>query len=192
MKQILLCGAMLLAFAACGSKPPTEDLNQAKAALAKAEEAKAQEFAAAEYQSANTSLNEGEQLIVPKKNKKNDQAKKKLDASKLASEAAYKKSAPAYADFNLAEADKARTEAQAVKAGVAVKDRFSEAEALLAEARTEREAGRYESSWDRSIKAKTIFKDAAAEAVKKRTRAEEAIRGADSSIRDAEQQAGEE
>lgn len=183
-------GALVLT-AACGVKPPTEDLNMAKAALAKAEEAQAPQYAPEEYDKAKTELWEGERLMVQRRDSRNKKAQERLVASRQASEAAYRRSAPAYADFNIAEAEKAREEAWTVRAHIAVRDRFGEAERLLEESRDDRRAERFEASWDKSIRARSVFREAADETRRRRARAEQALREAGEAIRQAKEREGE-
>lgn len=193
MRTAVVIGSacLLVMIGACGVKPPTDDLNMAKAALAKAEEAQAAQFAAEEYGRAKAELREGEGLMVQKRDQRNKKARQKLVSSRQASEEAYRKSAPAYADFNIAEAERMREEARTVRAHVAVRDRFGEAERLLEEARGDRQAGRFESSWDKSIRARAIFQEATDETRRRRARAEEALREAGEAIQSAKERQGE-
>jgi len=193
MRTILLCALICgFIFTGCGIKPPVEDLNVAKASLSKAEEANAKEFATVEYESANSKLKEGESLIVNKKSKKNEQAKKTLLESKTLSETAYKKSAPLWAEKNIADATKVKIDAESIKASVALKDEFSSAESVLNEAIEAKKSENYEQAWNKAIKAKNLFQEIYTKTLQKKNRAYEAIKNADSSIKDAQKYTGEE
>jgi len=188
---ILFAGLVCVcSFSACGIAPPTENLNMAKAAIAKAEEAKADRFAADEYKAANDDLTAGQSKMVPKKNKKNKDAKKDFEDSQKQAEAAYVKAAPAYAGFNIDEAAKVRKSADEIKAAVAVKEQYEKAQALLAEAETARAAGNFEEAWTKAGQAKTLFDDVYKVTVEKKTAAEDAMKNADGAIKKAEEKQG--
>jgi len=178
-------------FLQCGIAPPTEDLNRVKAALAKAEEAKADQFAKEEYAASKTKLEESEKIITPKKSKKNKIAKKQLAEAKAQAEAAYKKAAPAYAQYNIDEAKKVEKTAEEIKANVALKDKFSEAVKLLDEAKQDKKAGNYELSWEKSIKAKTLFDEVYKITQEKKQAAEEAMKGAKEALQEASEKSKE-
>ncbi len=191
-RLFLVCLVLMGVFvSSCGIAPPTEDLNVAKASLAKAQEAKAEEFASEEYLKAQTTLAEGEKNIVNKKNKKNKIAKQKLEIAKVEAETAYKKAAPAYADYNIDLASKQKMTAEEIKAQVALKEKFSEAKQLLEESQTAKNAGKYEDSWDKSIKARSLFEEIFKITKEKKDRADNALKDADSSIMNAETQNSE-
>lgn len=189
MKKIILGMTVIFVaafLAGCGIAPPTQDLNVAKAALAKAQEAKAEEFAKEEYAKADTDLQKGEKGIVPKKNKKNETAKKDLVAAKAEAEAAYKKAAPAYAKYNIDQATTVKSSAEDIKAQVALKDKFAEAKKLLDDSQVDKDAGNFESSWEKSIKAKGLFEEVFKITQEKKVRAESGLKDADDAVKNAE------
>ena len=189
---ILLAGlAAVCCFSACGIAPPTENLNMAKAAIAKAEEAKADRFAAEEYKAANDDLSSGESTMVQKKNKKNKDAKKKFETSQKQAEAAYVKAAPAYAQYNIDEAGTVKKNADEIKASVAVKEQYEKAKALLDESSAAKAAGKFEEAWTKAAQAKALFDDVYKVTVEKKTSADDAMKNADSAIRNAEEKQGE-
>jgi hypothetical protein len=183
---LTLCVFALWMLANCGIAPPIQELNVAKASLAKAQEAKAEEFAKEEYAKAQASLEEGEKSIVNKKNKKNKIAKQKLELAKADADAAYAKAAPAYAEYNIDLAKKQKLTAEEIKAQVAMKDKFAEAKKLLDAAAADKNAGKFEDSWDKSIKAKSLFEEIYRLTQEKKARAHNALKNADSSIKNAE------
>lgn len=193
MKKILVISLGVIAIASffqCGIAPPTDDLNQVKAALAKAEEAKADQFAPDEYSSSKTKLDASEKKITPKKSKANKEAKKTLAEAKADAEKAYKKAAPAYAQYNINEAKKVEKSAEEIKANVALKDKFSNAIKLIDEANQDKEAGNYELSWEKSIKAKTLFDEIYKMTQEKKQSAEDAMRGANDALKEASKKDG--
>lgn len=178
----------VLLILSCGALPPTEDLNQAKAALARAEEAKAEDFASSEYQTASEGIGEAEGMIVPgKKSKANVEAQAKLEEAKAEAEIAYKKAAPAYAQFNIEEAEKAGGKAEDIKARVAVKEKFEEAQDLLTQAEKEKSSGNYKTAWESAIKAKGLFDEVYQITLEKKQAAEQALGTAESAIETAEE-----
>lgn len=187
-KTILAMGAFLTIsiLSGCGIAPPTQDLNVAKAALAKAQEAKAEEFAKEEYTKADATLQKGEKGITPKKNKKNEVAKKDLIEAKAEAEVAYKKAAPAYAKYNIDQATTVKTSAEGIKAQVALKDKFAEAKKLLDDSQVDKDAGNFESSWEKSIKAKGLFDEIFKMTQEKKVKAESGLKDADDAVKNAE------
>jgi len=193
MKGLILSAGLVVVFflSSCGIAPPTDNLNMAKAAIAKAEEAKADQFATEEYKAANDDLSSGESTMVPKKNKKNEAAKKKFEEAQKQAEAAYTKAAPAYAQFNIDEADKVKASSDEIKAAVAVKEQYEKAKALLDEAAAARAAGKFEEAWTKAGQAKVLFDEVYKVTVEKKTSAEDAMKNADSAIKNAEEKQGD-
>jgi hypothetical protein len=184
---IILLPVILMFLARCGINPPTGDLNLAKSMLSKAEEAKADQFAPDEYKTSKDQLALGEKNIVPKKDKKNEEAKKQLQASLKSATNAYKKAAPLYAQYNITNAQTVQRSADDLKSAVALKDNYEKAKAMLDEAQADATKGSYETSWDKAIKAKAMFEEVVKIVQEKKDNADKAIKSADESIKDAEQ-----
>jgi len=135
-KKIILFTILVvsLSFIGCGIQPPKEDLEKAKIALAKAEEVEAQKYAPTEYNDAKSKLEQGEKTMVPKKSRKNKEAKETIGSAEQKANEAFQKSAPKFAEDNLTNAKQLLENAKNMKVNVSLKEEYSKAEQILKEA----------------------------------------------------------
>jgi hypothetical protein len=208
MKRILvgLAVAIALAIVSCATAPepekpveqPAEQPKpQATAGLPEAEYAQAKElkskvdryglgqYAPAEYQQAEAKLAEAEKAYQ----KNNAAAKKALTEAIRGYNSVMEKGFPLLADARQKEAEAAKSQADSIKSKGAMPDVYAKAQAKLDEALAARKAGDFEKSVTAFQDAQRLFQDLYVQVKAKRDRAEQSMRSAQESLKDAEQRA---
>jgi len=180
---------MAVVLTGCGIQPPTEDLEKAKASIARAEEVEAGTYAAKEYTTAKRELVHGETNIVQEKSGQNKDAKEYLEISKMNADKAYSNAAPKYADHHVKELESALNKGKEVKADVAVKDEFKQANDAYNESVAALNKKDYKTAWTKAKGAKAIAEGAYQKAAEKKAKSEQAINDAQKSIEEVEKSA---
>jgi len=194
---LMIAGLALLLFS-CASPPeqpeqpvdttvalPEKELKEAKSLKTRVDNNGLSEFAAEDYQQAEKSLQEGEAAY----GKDNAKAKTALDTAIASYRAVISKAFPLWADRSKAEVDAIKTNAEGIKAQVAMKEEYATAKAKYDEAVAAKEAGDFEQAITLFAEAKTLFQDVYAKTKQKKEDAEAEIKSSQDGLKDAEDRA---
>ncbi len=183
---IILLVPLVLLFSQCGIQPPTQDLELAKTKIAEAEQVEANQYATDEYNKSKELLDQGSSKIVNEKSGKNKDAKKLLVQSKEQAEKAYEKAAPPFAQKNISEAENSLSQGKNIKADVAAKEDYSQAEQMINESKQAFDGKDFKNAAVKSKTAKEIAERAYQTTLEKKNKAENAINDARNSINEIE------
>lgn len=184
----LLLLSFCLVLTGCGIQPPTQDLEMAKAKLAEAEEVEAPQYAPDEYTKAKDLIDKGSSVMVNEKSGKNKDARKNFTSAKAEAEKAFAKAAPPYTEKSISELEASLNKGKEIKADVAVKDEYGQAQQLLSEAREAYNSKDYKTSYTKAKSAKEMAEKAYQTALDKKTRTENAIDEAKKGLAEAEKE----
>ena len=171
---LFLCFLLIFAFS-CVSDPEAK-YTEANALKSKADKYELDKYAENEYQAAEDNLKEGKSLIDAKNKMK---AVKVLDESVKNYKSVLDKGLPPYTDEQNDEAKENRSEADAIKANVAVKEKYDEAEKLYNDGVQAMNSKDYEKAIELFNQAEEKYNEAYDEASTKRDKARKSINSAE-------------
>jgi hypothetical protein len=164
---------------------PEKELAEAKSLKTTVDNNGLSEFAKEDYQQAESKLQEGEAAY----GKDNAKAKTALDAAIASYRTVISKAFPLKTGSSQAEVDTIKSNAEAIKAPVAMKSEYAAAKAKYDEAVAAKDAGNYEQAISLFAEAKTLFQDVYDKTKVKKEAAEAEIKSAQDGFKDAEEQA---
>jgi tetratricopeptide (TPR) repeat protein len=162
---------------------PEKELEEAKSLKSRVDKNGLSEFAAQDYQQAESSLQEGEEAY----GKDNAKAKTALDKAIASYRSVISKAFPLKVDRSRAEVDTIKTNAEGLKAQVAMKSEYAAAKAKYDEAVAAKDAGEFEQAISLFAEAKTLFQDVYEKTKQKKEDAEAEIKSSQDSLKDAEE-----
>lgn len=177
---------MIIFLIGCGPEPPNEDLEKAKASIAKSEEVEAGKYAPKEFDEAKQYYDVGAKTVVQGKSARNTTAKKYLGVAIIKADTAFQISAPQYATKYIKEAEESLSKAKEIKADVATKSEFDQANTLLNDSKDSLNKKKYETSWTKAKESKTIADNAYKTATEKKVKSEDAIKEAEEKMKELE------
>ncbi len=174
MKKItnFLFVSFLLIFAFSCVSDPEAKYTEANQLKSKADKYELNKYAEDDYQTAEDSLKKGKSLIDANNKMK---AAKVLDESTKKYQSVLDKGFPPYTESQNEETKENKAEAEAIKADVAVKEKYEEAEKLYNEALQAMDSKEYENAITLFNQAEDKYKEAQNEAMSKRDRAKKSI-----------------
>ncbi len=189
LQLLLLCAIMLSLLVGCkGIAPPQTDLEKAKAYLSQAAEVEAETYSAPEYKGAKKFLSTGEKKIKwkSKKHPSNKKAKDLLIKSQKYSKYAYKKAAPLYTQKFIDESEAALKRAKDVKAHLASKSDYDQANNTLNESKGHFKSKEFKDSKIKAVESKSLADMARKLTIEKKAISENAIKDAEAKLREIE------
>jgi tetratricopeptide (TPR) repeat protein len=164
---------------------PEEELEEAKSLKKRVDDNGLAEFAMDDYNSAEASLKEGEEAY----GKDNAEAKSALDAAIASYRKVISEAYPAWSRRSRDEVEGIKTNAENIKAPVAMKSEYAAAKAKYDEAVAAMDAGDYEEAISLFTEAKSLFQDVYEKTLEKKAAAETDLKATQDGIKDAEERA---
>jgi tetratricopeptide (TPR) repeat protein len=164
---------------------PEKELEEAKSLKTRVDNNGLSEFALEDYQQAEKSLQEGEAAY----SKDNTAAKKALDAAIQSYKTVISKALPLKTGRSQAEVDTIKSNAESIKAPVAMKAEYTAAKAKYDEAVAAKDAGNFEPAISLFAEAKSLFQDVYEKTKEKKEAAEAELGSTQDGIKDAEEKA---